>query len=267
MYDLDVARSISYKVISEELVTGCAAAGIRNIEISFCNPPVDFDEEEMKQKVADCIAICQKAGVEVLSVHLPYGPSWELCVPNDEVREHAMEQYLKLISILSAIRPRRFILHPGYPGVPAEERDTRIRNFRKNVRILAEAVRPAKVAVEDMPRDCLGNTADELILLVDGLDNVGVCCDTNHFYQELTHDAVRKLGARIETLHVNDYDGKVETHWLAGEGVVEWSKVLAELEKVGYNGPFLYECSQKYSAEQVAESKRRIFEAYHQGKS
>lgn len=267
MYNLEVARSINFKVISEELVESCAAAGIHKIEISFCNPPIDFDEEEMKQKVEDCMAFCKKAGVEVLSLHLPFGRTWEPCVLDDEVREHAMEQYLKLIKILYPIQPKRYILHPGYPKVPAEERAERIQNFRKNVMIISEAVKPAKVAVENMPQDCLGNTAEELITLVDGLENICVCCDTNHYYQELTHDAVRKLGKRIETLHINDYDGKVETHWLAGEGVVEWSKVLAELENAGYNGPFLYECGQMYSAEQVAESKRKIFEAYNQSKA
>lgn len=267
MFDLTLARSVNYKVLSEELAEAYTAAGIRNIEIALGVPPVDFDEEEMKQKIADCIAVCRKAGIEILSVHLPYGPSWELCVPDAAVREHAVEQYRKLLGLLSPIHPRRYVLHPGYPGVPAAERAERIRNFRQNAVLLSKAAAPAKIAVEDMPQDCLGNTAEELIALVDGLENICVCCDTNHFYQELTHDAVRKLGTRIETMHINDYDGKTETHWLAGDGVVEWNKVLAELERIGYRGPFLYECGQKYSAEQVAESKRKIFSAYHQSKT
>jgi len=263
MYQLEVARSINYKVFDEEMIAGCVAAGIKKIEISSCNPDIDFDEADMAQRVQEWMRICSKYDVEILSVHLPFGPNWELCTCNDAIREKAMKQYLKLIEIFKPIAPKRFILHPGYPRVPIEERPLRIQNFRTNGAILAQAVKPAKLAVENMPQDCLGNTADELNSLVDGLENVCVCCDTNHWYQEKPHDALAKLGKRVETVHINDYDGKVETHWLAGEGVVEWNKIIGLLEQNGYQGPFLYECGQKYTHEQVVEATKRLFAEYN----
>ena len=263
MYLLETARSVNYEKTTEEMMEAMVAAGIRKIEISFCNPPVDFSEEEMKAQVKRWMNIRETYGVEILSLHLPFGPTWELCTCDEGIREHAMEQYLKLIAILKVIGPKRFVLHPGYPRVPVEEREQRIANFRKNVVILAETVKPARIAVENMPQDCLGNTAEELIRLVDGLDNIGICCDTNHWYQELTHEALAKLADRVETVHINDYDGKVETHWLAGQGVVDWMKVIGLLEQHHYAGPFLYECGPVYSSAEVAAATKRLFDEYN----
>lgn len=269
MYQLEVARSINFQGFSEERIKGCREAGIMKIEISSCNPVIDFDEEEMRQKAEEWVRVCQKYGIEIISVHLPFGRDWELCSCDDAVREKAMAQYMKLIEIFKPIAPQRFILHPGYPRVPAEERPYRKENFKKNGAIIAEAIKPAKLAVENMPQDCLGNTADELIELVEELDNVCVCFDSNHWYQEKPHEALAKLAKmkkKVETLHISDYDGLVEKHWLAGEGVVEWNKIIGLLEEMDYRGPFLHECGRTYTSNQVVEATEQLFKAYNEQK-
>ena len=114
-----------------------------------------------------------------------------------------------------------------------------------------------------MPQDCLGNTSDELICLTDGIDNVCVCCDMNHWFHEKTYDAIRNLGSRIETVHVSDYDEVVEKHWMPGEGTNDWSKIIESLQKVGYCGPFLYECGHGYTCEEVAQNKILLFDRFN----
>jgi sugar phosphate isomerase/epimerase len=44
-----------------------------------------------------------------------------------------------------------------------------------------------------------------------------VCFDTNHLLKESSEDFARAVGPHIVTLHVSDYDGKDERHWMAGE--------------------------------------------------
>lgn len=139
-----------------------------------------------------------------------------------------------------------------------------MKNFQHSAGILAEAARPAKIAVENMAYDCLGNTSDELISLVDGLDNICVCCDMNHWLHEKNYDAIRKLGSRIETIHVSDYDEIQEKHWLPGEGVSDWNEIIEALCSIGYNGPFLYECVG--TGEVLAENKKMLFDAYYKSR-
>ena len=40
------------------------------------------------------------------------------------------------------------------------------------------------------------------------------------------------------TLHVSDFDGVDERHWMPGKGIVDWNDVIAALVEVGYEGPF-----------------------------
>ena len=51
-------------------------------------------------------------------------------------------------------------------------------------------------------------------------------CDTNHLLQETTEEFIRTVGGEISTLHVAEYDGIDERHWLPGheEGVITWAR-------------------------------------------
>ena len=94
---------------------------------------------------------------------------------------------------------------------------------------------------------CLGNSLEELHDLLDGLDPdvAGICLDTNHGMdrpQDLP-GIVRRLGTRLTTLHLSDYDGIDEKHELPGKGVLDWKAFLAALDEIDYQGPFNYECS------------------------
>lgn len=262
MYDLELTRSLSYLTVCDELMREYVNCGIKKVEFILSNPPIDFDPDTFTSKLQESVDILHKHGIELLSIHLPQGPNWELCTCDDFIRERAVEQYLKMIECCNTVKPKRYVLHPGYPNVPAEEREQRIENFRKNVVLLSNAALPAKIAVENMPQDCLGNTSDELIRLVDGIDNICVCCDMNHYFHEKPYEAILNLGSRIETLHVSDYDGVNEKHWLPGKGVNDWVKIIEALQSINYQGPFMYECSHIYSCAEVAESKKIMFEKF-----
>lgn len=264
MYKLEIGLSYGYLYFTEEAVMKLMDAGIHKVELSLGRPPVDFEEEEFVSRIDQCNEIQKKCGMEIVSVHLPFNPDWELCSCDDRIRNKAMDSYVKMIQYANRLQPKRYVLHPGFPHVPDEERAQRIQNFRKNASILAKMAYPAKIAVENMAYDCLGNTSDELISLVDGLENVCVCCDMNHWLHEKNYDAIRKLGSRIETVHISDYDEVQERHWLPGKGVSDWNKIIEALYSVGYNGPFLYELGG--AGEVFVNNKKMLFDAYYQSK-
>jgi sugar phosphate isomerase/epimerase len=98
-----------------------------------------------------------------------------------------------------------------------------------------------RLAVECLPRTCLGNTSAEMLELVQADERLGVCCDVNHLLQEKSEAFIRALGSRIISVHISDYDGLDEKHWMPGEGINDWSAILGALAEAGYEGPFLFE--------------------------
>jgi sugar phosphate isomerase/epimerase len=124
-------------------------------------------------------------------------------------------------------------------------------NSINSLKILSEEVRKVdgQLAVECLPRTCLGNTADELLKIVNSVNNgLGICFDTNHLLKEKPEEFAEKAGSLIVTLHVSDYDGIDERHWLPGMGIINWTNVVAELAKSGYSGPFMFEASRRKPA-------------------
>ena len=97
------------------------------------------------------------------------------------------------------------------------------------------------VAVEDLPRTCLGRDTDELCKLVSADDRLRVCFDMNHLLYDDNVEFIKALGEKIITVHVSDYDFTNERHWLPGEGKNPWDAIYNGLKEVGYNGVWMYE--------------------------
>src|SRR5690606_239744 len=89
-----------------------------------------------------------------------------------------------------------------------------------------------------MPR-----TVDEMLELTNRLPlSIGVAVDMNHIAEP--HKLIVALGNRLKSVHINDGDGITKCyHYFpcSGEGQNDWTKILAALDAVNYNGPFMYE--------------------------
>ena len=102
-----------------------------------------------------------------------------------------------------------------------------------------------RIALELLPRTCLGHSVEELLSLLEDVDpnTAGVCLDTNHLMDGFTllPEVVRTLGPRLIALHCSDYDGVDEKHWPPRQGVINWVAFLRALRDVHFPGPFNYE--------------------------
>lgn len=127
--------------------------------------------------------------------------------------------------------------------------------MQKNLKILNQVAKENGIvlALENLPRTCLGNTSEEMLSL---LNETGAAFifDTNH---SLSEDNVSFLQNMIQhgycpvSLHISDYDYVDERHDLPGNGVNDWKKLLTMLRDGGYKGPALYEIRHKVSAERT----------------
>ena len=236
MYSIGLSTPCA--LITEENLSSYHAAGLTVMEISDGIQGYScFDYEQTR-------ILAEKYGIKLNSLHLPFGPFTEIDISNPMLADHTIEYYTDLIKKGAEIGVKIFVLHAS--GEPIkEERRIRMDTAKKSLFRLAEIAKQndAVIAVENLPRTCLGRNSEEIKELLSAHDALRACFDTNHLLAEPTADFMRNIGNKIITLHISDYDYVNERHWLPGEGKVNWQEVLTILRDIGYSGPWMYELS------------------------
>jgi len=189
------------------------------------------------------------SSIRVFSIHAQFGEGYDFSSLDEDEYLSGISNALESIELARYFNAEMVVFHSSSEPVFESERASRIEQLKKALEYLSResAKTGTKIAVEFLPRDCIGNNVDELIDIIAEFDPeiVGVCLDTNHLmgdYRNLPH-IVEKLGKHLFTLHISDYGGVDEQHLLAGQGVVDWEMFIEALRKIGYVGPFNYECN------------------------
>ena len=255
-------------LLNEENFRKLNESGISAIEISM-----KLDDHRMinHQELSE---LSKRYNVELWSYHLPFGPFSLINIASmsAEKRKYTIELYTELIKKASDIGVDKFIVHPSGEPYTLEEREDRIKYSMESLDSLAEIAHGcgAVIAVEDLPRTCIGNTADEMLRLLSANDKLRVCFDTNHLLADTNINFIKKVGNKIVTLHVSDYDFIDEKHWFPGEGAVDFHELYSALREVGYDGVWMYEIglrppktmprSRNLTFEDFVENAKAIFD-------
>ncbi len=212
-------------------------SGIGAMEISVGIENCDKIDFKGLQKLS------RKYEIDLWSFHLPFSPFSRLEISQGELADSTVEYFKELIQKATDIGMDKFVIHPSGEPIAPEDRSERLKVSKESLFKLANiaSTNGAVITVEELPRTCLGNCSDEILELISVDDKLKVCFDTNHLLGEGQVDFIRKVGKKIVTLHVSDYDFINERHWLPGEGQSDWSAIYNALKEVGYNGAWLYE--------------------------
>lgn len=233
------------KPLTDESFREMVAAGIGALEISNGDYD-DFDFDNAK-------ALAEKYGVKLWSLHLPFGGAvncYNPADPDPAVRAFTDTRDREIIARAVEAGITKFVVHPSCePNAP----DTRAERMKYSMEFLSNladyaAEKGAELAVENLPRTCLGNRAAELKEIISANDKLRVCFDFNHSLGEDNSAYIKLLGDKIITTHVSDYDMIDERHWLPGEGKVDWVKMITLMERANYQGVWMYELGFKAPA-------------------
>lgn len=237
MYKIGV--SCHGNILSDDTFRKLSDSGVDAIEISMA---VDYLEDFDYDKTLE---YAKRYNIELWSYHLPFHPFEivDIATTDEVLRKKSVAFFEDLIKKSNAIGISKFVVHPSGEPIALEDRAAATKATMQSLNELAEiAFRyNSQIAVECLPRTCLGNTADEILNLISVNDKLRVCLDTNHLLIDDNLSFIEKLGDKIITLHVSDYDFTDEKHWLPGEGLVDWSALYNKLKEVGYNGVWMYE--------------------------
>lgn len=236
---LSIGLSTCSKQLDLQLFTDCAKDGISALEIS----PSQGHYEEV-----DFAAIRRYAnasGLRLWSFHLPFMPfeTIDISSLNTAVRKSTVAYNAELIRKAAAIGIDKFVIHPSAEPIKNEERADRMQAAMESLATLAHIAASCGgvIAVENLPRTCLGKNSEEILRLLEADGRLRTCFDTNHLLSEPIADFIRNVGNKIITTHVSDYDFIDEKHWLPGEGKINWHELYKELTETDYSGVWMYE--------------------------
>ena len=239
---LGVSGSL-FRIPERESYAECRRAGVRCVELCFDDRWKVLSTEELRREFAAQRDMAKAEDVRLWSLHLPFGFDEDPSALDAADREAILKRHIGRMEAAWGLGIQKVVLHGSYEPIDPGERGARVENLRDSLRRMADAAASLgmQIALEDLPRTCMGNTIGEMAAILKGLDKIGICCDTNHLLFDTTEDFIRAFGNRIVTLHISDYDRVNERHWFPGRGVNDWNAILAALEAAGYEGPALFE--------------------------
>lgn len=254
-------------------------SGIDAIEISASELFLRSGLEDERQIKARCRRLnrdLRRAGIEIWSIHMPYGKEIDLSQTDEAVRQRSVELNRRILSYLGFLCPRVVLFHPSW-YLGHGEREARIAQLVRSIRELLPEVRTigTKVVIENMlgyelQKDeqyerPLGRTVEEMVHILSLMPaEVDVAVDMNHI--DRPELLISALGSRVRTIHVSDGDGRHECHELPGEGRGDndWVAILRALyEDAHYRGVFMFEVK-KAEFHQLKMCYDRMYEQYMQ---
>lgn len=268
MYSLK--KSISAELcyaFDDNMWNAATDAGFFSTELGLCKHWFEdiSVQDEYLSRLERGIEKLLARGVDVESVHVPFGKFWDFCAADEEIRAACVR---RTVNLAARLRPyggiKYLVVHTNGVDFPASgNREIGIAALRKSLVDLSGEV-GLTVCAENLPRTCLGNSAAEMERIISGLP-VKVALDTNHIFKDKKGDFIRAMGGRIAVTHVSDDDGTDEKHWLPYDGVTDWNEVVGALERVGYRGTFNYETPNDPSADfaRLSAIHDKIFRAYN----
>jgi len=167
-----------------------------------------------------------------------------------------------------SMQPAYYVVHPSMEPIDDRDRKKRIYNARNNIERLADYIsaKGAALAVECLPRTCLGNVSSECLQLISGTKAV-LCFDVNHMLIQSHRDFMKEVHRYVKTVHLSDYDFLDERHWIPGDGHLNWRELVHLFDEYGYEGPMIFEVKTNKAGSQIslAELRNSFYEAIKDG--
>lgn len=255
-----IGFSIGANALTKKKLQQISDAGIDCIEtgltayINKDSLTFKLPEAEMLKKMREIKQAANETGVEIWSIHMPYGKEIDISFVEEGRRSKVVAFHQQVLKYVAILKPKIILFHPSY-YLGLNEREMRIEQLVKSVGELNSRVKAIKatMVVENMLGPALlvskGDQERPLLRTVEECvdifkllpDDVYAAVDLNHIAQP--EQLLMALGMRVKTLHVADGDGKAERHYFPcdAKGQNNWEAVFNALDKINYKGPFMYE--------------------------
>jgi sugar phosphate isomerase/epimerase len=159
----------------------------------------------------------------------------------------SLDDLKRCVDWLEAAGGSCLVVHPGGLSNP-DDFQPRREALKRGLVALADHASGTGVTlcVENMPPGVFpGSRMADLFGLVEEIDRpeVALALDTGHANIAATVPTeTLAAGARLQTTHVHDNDGRKDTHLPPGSGTIDWGAWVDSLDRIDYRGPIVLEC-------------------------
>ncbi len=243
--------------------------GFDLLEISSFSAHLDYHDLDAVRRAAGQI---REMGMEPFSFHAPFAAPIDITSLDPAQREQSFKELMAAAQAAAALGAANFTIHPG-PEIeakpPQEELIQRMENAAGvlgRVARFCQARRMNLMLENLLPHLLFGHTGD-LLYLMGALNqpNVGICLDTGHaLLAGDLYTVVHKLSGHLRMVHASDNLGKEDDHLPPGAGRIDWRRLLADLDGVGFRGAIILELSGERAGgmpevmEAAAEARRYL---------
>jgi sugar phosphate isomerase/epimerase len=255
--------------LSRDHLVEIAAHGFEAIELFANRPHFDATEPDAVDQLEESL---RDTGLRLHSVHAPIAESlnsgrWtnplSLASAEPSHRERALVEAGNALRVAGRLGAAYLVVHVGVPT--SQERsadDNRLAGAVLSLEALQEIARPlgVRLALELIPNALSGPEA-LVTLLEDGaeLDDAGICFDFGHAYLmgDLV-DAIETTSGHVVTTHVHDNTGRGDEHLMPFDGRIDWDAALMGMQKIGYEGAFVFEPASSATPRTVLERAQQV---------
>ena len=259
--------------LSRDHLLEIAAHGFETIEVFATRTHFDYHNPAA---VADLQQWIAEAGLTLHGIHAPVMHAYEggrrvgplsLASSDADARAEAVAETEHALHIARRIPVKVLATHLGLPRTATERAALRHGSgqapdgratARRSIEALQRVAGPlgVQIAVEVIPNELSG--AGSLVHFVEndveGLEGrpVGICLDFGHAHMDGDLlDAIETVSEHLITTHVHDNRGRADDHLVPLEGTIDWPAALTAVQKVGYEGPLMFEMAAHGSAKET----------------
>jgi sugar phosphate isomerase/epimerase len=236
--------------------------GFNIIEICSFPAHLDYHDADMVARAARQV---EELGMEAYSFHAPFADHIDISSSDPSLREQALIEVIRAAEAAATLQVRYFVIHPGPEHWDLKEQKERLDRLKWAAETLNRVAERCQelgigcVLENKLPHLLFAHTNDLLWILttMDTVD-VGVCLDTGH--ASLSGDiysVMHKLGQHLRMVHAHDNHGRGDEHLAPGAGNIDWSRLLAELDRTGFRGGFILELASVDDVQHLLANARR----------
>lgn len=256
--------------LAREHLLEIAAHGFEAVEVFATRTHIDYHNPAA---IADLQQWLAEAGLELSGIHAPIGEAYEggrwsgplsLASGDREGRQRAVAETERALHIARRIPVRVLVAHLGLPRLQQNRGGDSRAAARRSVEELQRTAEPlgVRIALEVIPNELsrAGSLVHFIETELDEID-VGLCLDVGHAHIDGdVVDAIETTAEHLVTTHVHDNRGKSDEHLVPFDGTVDWPAALTALQKVGYDGPVVFELDAHGSARDTLKKARKARE-------
>ena len=238
--------------LDREHLVEIAAHGFDCVELFATRSHFDYHDSAAVRLLAEWL---EDTRLALNSVHAPicasfiqgaWGEAFSNAITDETQRRRTLAEAAAALAMSLTIPFRHLVVHLGVPDSVAHGSSDNSRDAaRKSVEELHEIAERANVqlALEVIPNQL--SSAEALVSFIENdLEGarVGICMDVGHAHlMGDVGDAIETCSGHLVTTHLHDNRRKSDDHLPPGDGGIDWPSTLMSLQKIGYDGTWMFE--------------------------